>query len=375
MPSEPSVSGVSSACPACGESVPAGASFCPDCGVDIDASLPARCPDCEERFADDDRFCSNCGAARSGSRTATSTASESRRAPGSEPSASRSDRSASRGSPSDESQRAFRWRVQEHLDAGWEIERDDGDRVVLVDRGIGSAGVHVLLFLTTGGIGNVLYAWWHYSELAERLRLVRGDSTTPRPPSNAGEGTVETVSAYLLSGLLLLIGGWIAAVAAIGGSSGFALIGIGFALLGAGTAPPVRRRLKRRHGLAAFGRLRTVDHRVLRPTERVEEPCVVCGEAFDRGLVRRRRDETVVAGVPLLTHDERYNHYCAGCAREELFGPGEVPIDDATDIDRETAASDIDRETAASEADESETTEATQSGVPGETNTDPARER
>jgi hypothetical protein len=360
MPSESSARGVSPACPACGESVPAGASFCPDCGVDLDAYLPARCPDCDERFAADDRFCSNCGAARSGRGAANSTASVSRRGPGSAPSTSRSGRPTSPGTPSDESQRAFRRRIQEHLDAGWEIERDDGDRVVLVDRGIGSTGVHVLLFLTTGGVGNLLYGWWHYSELAERLRLVRGDSTTPRPPSNAGEGTVETVSTYLLSGLLLLIGGWIATVAAIGGSSGFALIGIGFVLLGAGTAPPVRRRLGRRHGLTEFGRLRTVDHRVIRPTERVEEPCVVCGEAFDRGLVRRRRDETVVAGVPLVTHDERYNHYCARCAREELFGIGKSSVDDTTDADSESVVS-----------------EASSSGAAAseEANADPVRER
>jgi len=36
-------------------------------------------------------------------------------------------------------------------------------------------------------------------------------------------------------------------------------------------------------------------------TERTEAPCVVCGEAFERGVVRRRRDETVVAGVPIRT--------------------------------------------------------------------------
>ncbi|SMO50264.1 zinc ribbon domain-containing protein [Halorubrum cibi] len=304
MPSETSGPGAPSACPACGEPVPADASFCPDCGVDLeDRSVPAHCPDCGERFDDDDRFCSNCGAARS-----------------------RGDSNPS--SNERESQRAFRRRVQEHLDAGWEIERDDGDRVLLVDRGIGSTGIHVLLFLTTGGIGNLLYGWWHYAELAERLRLVRGDSTTPRPPSNVDEGTAETVSTYLLSGLLLLIGGWIAAVAATGGSPAFAAIGVGFALLGAGMAPPVRRRIDRRHGVTDFGRLRSVDHRVVRPPERIEEPCVVCGETFDRGLVRRRRDETVLAGVPVLTHDERYNHYCADCARRELFGTDDVEVDD-----------------------------------------------
>ncbi|GAA0505465.1 Double zinc ribbon [Halorubrum aquaticum] len=320
MPSETSDHGTPFACPDCGEPVPADASFCPDCGVDLeDRSVPAHCPDCGERFDDDDRFCSNCGAARSRGDSSTS-----RRGTDTGSSASRSTPSSNER----ESQRAFRRRVQEHLDAGWEIERDDGDRVVLVDRGIGSTGIHVLLFLTTGGIGNLLYGWWHYAELAERLRLVRGDSTTPRPPSNVGGGTAETVSTYLLSGLLLLIGGWIAAVAATGGSPAFAAIGVGFALLGAGMAPPVRRRLDRRHGVRDFGRLRSVDHRVVRPTERIEEPCVVCGETFDRGLVRRRRDETVLAGVPVLTHDERYNHYCADCARRELFGADDVEVDD-----------------------------------------------
>ena len=321
MPSETSdPAGPPAACPSCGEAVPAGASFCPDCGADLDdAAVPAYCAECGEAFDDDDRFCSNCGASRS-TDGPPETASDrwtdaAERSDGPDASPSRS------ASSPRESARAFRRRVQDHLDAGWDVERDDGDRVVLVDRGIGSVGVHILLFIFTSGIGNLLYGWWHYSKLAERRRLVRGDETSARTPSSVETGgTVETVSAYLLSALLLLIGGLIGFMAATSSSPPAALIGIAFAGLGLGVAPPVRRRLDRRHGITKFGRQKTVDHRIVRPPESVDEPCVVCGEAFDRGLVRRRRDETVVAGVPVRTHSIRFNHYCPDCARSELFG-------------------------------------------------------
>ena len=293
-------------CSDCGEAVPPDASFCPDCGADLDDA--SFCPDCGEPFASDDRFCSNCGAARSGDGpTATHRPSD---APGS--------RSAS---PPDESDRAFRRRVQDHLDAGWDIERDDGDRVVLVDRGIGSVGVHILLFIFTSGIGNLLYGWWHYSKLAERRRIVRGDEATARVPSRSeSDQRMETLTAYIMSVGLLLIGGFICFFAVQSAANPAVLIGLAFGLLGIGTAPPVKRRLGRRHGITAFGRQKSVDHRTVRPPESVDEPCVVCGEAFDRGLVRRRRDETVVAGLPVRTHSMRYNHYCPDCARSELFG-------------------------------------------------------
>ena len=308
-------------CHQCDRTVPAGASFCPDCGADLgDRSGPAYCAECGEAFDDDDRFCSNCGASRSGDGSAAS-----------ERSSGRPERSSDAGSPSpDESERAFRRRVQDHLDAGWDIERDDGDRVVLVDRGIGSVGVHILLFIFTSGIGNLLYGWWHYSKLAERRRLVRGDGTPPRAPSRAaGESRTETAAGYVLIALLLAIGGWIAFLGGTSGSAPAALIGLAFIGLGLGVAPPVRRRLDRRHGVTEFGRQKTVDHRIVRPPESIDEPCVVCGEAFDRGLVRRRRDETVVAGVPVRTHSVRHNHYCPDCARSELFG-GDV---DASSLD------------------------------------------
>ncbi|MGM0447616.1 MAG: zinc ribbon domain-containing protein [Methanobacteriota archaeon] len=326
MPSETSDSGgPPAACPSCGEAVPAGASFCPDCGADVgDTADPAYCVECGEAFDDDDRFCSNCGASRSGGGDGASERSGrvGRASKGPNGRSSGPDASPSRSaSPPRENSRAFRRRVQDHLDAGWDIERDDGDRVVLVDRGIGSVGVHILLFIFTSGIGNLLYGWWHYSKLAERRRLVRGDETSARAPSSAaGESRTETVAGYILIALLLLIGGLIGYFAATSGSPPAALIGLAFIGLGLGVAPPVRRRLDRRHGVTEFGRQRTVDHRTVRPPESVDDPCVVCGEAFDRGLVRRRRDETVVAGVPVRTRSIRHNHYCVDCARSEVFG-------------------------------------------------------
>ncbi|QUO46758.1 MULTISPECIES: zinc ribbon domain-containing protein [Halorubrum] len=353
MPSETSdPGGPPAACPACGEAVPAGASFCPDCGADLgNPADPAYCSACGEAFDDDDRFCSNCGASRSGGGPDASEpagrATEESADPDSSPSRS--------ASTPRESSRAFRRRVQDHLDAGWNVERDDGDRVVLVDRGIGSVGVHILLFIFTSGIGNLLYGWWHYSKLAERRRLVRGDETAARAPSSAaGESLTETAAGYILIALLLAIGGLIAYFAATSGSPPAALIGLAFIGLGLGVAPPVRRRLDRRHGVTAFGRKKTVDHRIVRPPESVEEPCVVCGEAFERGLVRRRRDETVVAGVPVRTHSMRHNHYCADCARSELFGDrvgspslddmadDAGPVDDVDAVDDADAADDAD---------------------------------
>jgi len=324
-------------CRECDRAVAPDANFCPGCGADLgDPSAPAYCPECGDRFGPDDRFCSNCGAARS---SGESTAAGSGRSSGQDRSPSRS------SSPPRESDRAFRRRVRDHLDAGWEIERDNGDRVVLVDRGIGSVGVHILLLLTTSGVGNLLYGWWHYSKLSERRRLVRGDETPARAPSSReGSGRVETVSGYLLTGLLVLIGAWITTVGVTSGSPPVALVGVVFALLSLGMLPAVRRRLDRRHGITTFRRRKTVDHRVIRPPESVDEPCVVCGERIDRGLVRRRRDETVVAGVPVRTHSIRRNHYCVDCAQREVFGEESAGPDSVSEL-HAVAGSELDADT------------------------------
>lgn len=292
------------ACRECGRALPPDANFCPGCGTELgDAADAAYCAECGEPLAPDDEFCAACGAAR--------------------PEAARRADRRDDAAANDEAHRAFRRRVRDHLDDGWELTEDRGDRVVLVDRGVGSVPVHVLLLLTTGGVGNLLYGWYHYSELAETRRL--GVSDGPLPDGElsepgASDGAFVALSGYLLGGVLSLIGLGIAAVAAEQGAPLGAAFGLAFAVVGVALTPPAERRLNRRHALSRFGRIRTVDHRVVRATERTESPCVVCGESFERGVVRRRRDETVAAGVPVRTHATERNHYCADCAREELFG-------------------------------------------------------
>ncbi|WP_254922007.1 hypothetical protein [Halorubrum sp. Eb13] len=195
---------------------------------------------------------------------------------------------------------------------------------------MGSIPVHVLLLLTTGGVGNLLYGWYHYSELAETRRLSVSDGPIPDgelPSPDGNDDPLVALSGYLLGGILLLIGLGIAVVSARQGALPGAAFGAAFALVGLALTPPAERRLRRRHGLSRFGRIRTVDHRVIRATERTESPCVVCGESFERGVVRRRRDETVAAGVPVRTHAIERNRYCEDCAREELFGGSEGAAD------------------------------------------------
>lgn len=318
-------------CHDCGRAVTPGANFCPGCGADLrpgtstppsSAEPPAYCTECGDPFDRGDEYCSTCGAPRSGTGDAV-------------------DRDPSRADDA-EARQAFRQRVRDHLDAGWELRSDHGDRVVLVDRDVGSIPIHVLLLLTTGGVGNLLYGWYNYVERAETRRLAVDEelpaSDLDAPGSH--EDPLVTASGYLLSGLLLTIGLGIAAVGVGQGAILGSLFGLGFAAVGLALVPPVERRLGRRHAPPTFGRVRTVDHRITRSTERTDAPCVVCGDEFERGVVRRRRDETAVAGLPVWTHSMRYNHYCADCARAELFGGNSdaVATDASAGVDAEADA-------------------------------------
>jgi len=236
-----------------------------------------------------------------------------------------------------DARREFRVRVRDHLDDGWELTEDHGDRVVLVARDIGSIPAHVLLLLTTGGVGNLLYGWYNYAELAETRRLSVSDG--PLPDGELGRPATATRSSPSPATSWAAFSCWSGSGSPPSrsgrGARLGALFGLAFAALGLALSPPAERRLDRRHGLSRFGRIRTVDHRITPSTERTEAPCVVCGEAFERGVVRRRRDETVVAGVPIRTHSLRCNHYCAGCARAELFGgdADETAIDPDVSLD------------------------------------------
>lgn len=106
---------------------------------------------------------------------------------------------------------------------------------------------------------------------------------------------------------------------------------VAFVLVGTGVLvnPWAKRRLDRLHSPTTLGRARTVDERVVRPEERCTERCTACRERVDAGLVRRRREEYVLFGVPLVTSSERYNHYCLDCATAEFAAdrPGAAATD------------------------------------------------
>lgn len=100
------------------------------------------------------------------------------------------------------------------------------------------------------------------------------------------------------------------------------LLGLAFLFITSGIVvnPRFRRRLDRRRSLSRFGRAKTVDRRVLSPSENRDEPCVSCGSSLSKGIVRRYRQEYVVAGIPVWTTSEHRNFYCPSCATEELSG-------------------------------------------------------
>jgi len=304
-------------CEQCGHDVQPSANFCPQCGTAVGASY---CPDCGEPFADSAAFCSHCGTER--------------------PTASESTRHDSDGA---ETYEQFRRRVDAYLEAGWDLTADHGDRVTVVDRGIGSIAVHILLVLFTGGFLNILYGWYHYSKLAETRQLVIGGTTTNTAPTAAVDAEpaatttgTETLG-YVTSGLLFFISLMFFIVAVGGSSLAAGVIGLLVAASGSYVLPPAKRRFARRLGLTTFGRHKTVDHRIVHPTETTDEPCVVCGTEADGGLVRRRRDETVVAGIPIRTHQLETNHYCAACAHDEFVDSDLDGLDEFTDLQAEAA--------------------------------------
>lgn len=112
----------------------------------------------------------------------------------------------------------FRRHVQEHLNDGWDLYKDHGDRVIVKDRGTGSLPIHGgLLFSTLGG-GNLMYFVWSYEAAAETRQLTAGDSPEPFESEE--------------------IRRWWAKFQVISGGFISSLAGLGFALNGALGQPP-----------------------------------------------------------------------------------------------------------------------------------------
>lgn len=98
--------------------------------------------------------------------------------------------------------------------------------------------------------------------------------------------------------------------------------------------PRFRRRLDRRHEISRFGRVQSVDSRVLSESENRVESCTSCDASMREGLVRRYREEYTAAGIPIWTLSENHNFYCSSCASEELPGLTLTNRDDDSTTER-----------------------------------------
>ena len=157
------------------------------------------------------------------------------------------------------------------------------------------------------------------------------------------------------SALALLVGVVGTATGAVAGLSGetvpgaiFLAVGVSFLLLGAATTRRGRRRLGRRRSPTAFGRRPTVESRTVSPAESFDGRCVRCGSSVEAGAVRRYREETVLAGIPVYTHETGTNAYCLDCALDE-FGVADGSTQH--DADTDTVDALADRELEPSESD------------------------
>lgn len=279
-------------------------------------TAPNFCPQCGESLSPGDAFCSACGTAvadhaTDGRRTATGGHTK---ATGTRPGAT------SRGRV------AFQRRVEDLVIEGWDVKRDYGDRVVMVDRGIGSLGMHVLLLVFTSGVGNLLYAWYSYTVGAERVEL-REDGTE-RYSSDDGDpaGTswdlqsavgvaagLSLASVFALAGILLL---WVtSSLVPTAVALAFLLAGLLSIPLGTQFAPGFE-------SPTTFGRRRTTDEEIANAPN---TPCTACSRPVGTGVSRTFAERRYLAGIPVGTTNEGENCYCRPCANGD---PLEADLED-----------------------------------------------
>ncbi|WP_158057499.1 zinc ribbon domain-containing protein [Halorussus halophilus] len=270
-------------------------------------TTPNFCSKCGTALAQGDAFCSQCGTPVAGESARTRASADSfdaGRAGGFD--------AGKAGDPG-----YFRRRVEDLTDEGWDVEKDYGDRVVMVDRGFGSIGVHVLLLLFTWGLGNLFYGWYHYYRVPDRIeireggteRYLRGKNST----SNATSESSPDVGNLLLSIFVALVGvGFVTS-----GGSVFA-VGFGFVLLAlaVGLFEPVRERLGDRKPITTFGPGHETTQEVVREPD---VPCTACARPVNTGVKRTYRKRRYVAGVPVATSEEGENYYCRSCANGDPF--------------------------------------------------------
>ena len=271
-------------------------------------SSPNFCSSCGARLNEGAAFCSQCG----------------------DPVGDGSVGDVSRGAAGGHERSAFRERVREYRVNGWDVEQDYGDRVVVRKRGFGSIPAHVVLFFLTGGIGNVLYAWYRYGPGASRAEL-RADGRERWIDGGSGDGgwlweAAGTVTGILLVAFLLF---WLSAIT--GGDAVVGMAAVSVFLLLSVAYYLLSRRTGGRRSLTTFGRERSIDET---PTTDGSESCVVCGRGTPSGVVREYAERFYVAGVPVWTFEEGENRYCRACAAEETAGKAEPSPEPVPETDR-----------------------------------------
>ncbi|WP_439026865.1 zinc-ribbon domain-containing protein [Haloarchaeobius sp. DT45] len=239
--------------------------------------------------------------------------------------------------------RPLRDRVDARLVEGWEVEEDYGDRVVLVDRSYGSAGMHVLVALTTiwwtSGLGNAAYAAYKYYADAERLVVTRREGPNGPVVTESHEGSRSNGTGAVVAGLIL---GFLGLMLFLPLLFGLALVFEELALVllvGAmlvGGAVAASKAASSDHSFTDFGRTKDVTERVVYEPDL---PCTACLSPIEAGIERRYSDRFLLCGIPVKTYETGTNHYCRSCADGET--DSEVPEkntdEKATDTDARTA--------------------------------------
>lgn len=328
-------------CPSCGVSIGPAASYCPSCGDSLPDGKGHYCHRCGTEFDRGDEFCSSCGASRyrdvthEGDQTTTGDHAQTTGPVGQDQAWEQTESTAQDTVPDEEAYERFKRRVNGHLEEGWEIHEDQGDRVVLVKRDVGSLWIHALLLLFTYGVGNIFYALYRYTSAPSYKRLTVGDGQNVRrqQATSAEHGRQQAQAAasggsdgamYLVGGILLLWGLVLMAV----GSVGPLLVGGLLSALGLAVLPPVSERLSRRRSVSSFGTVTSTEDRTV---ENDPATCVVCGAPTEHGLEREYKKERVLAGVPVLTVESGTNRYCPDCALAHAVGSDDSHSDTAPD--------------------------------------------
>ncbi|WP_139136116.1 zinc ribbon domain-containing protein [Haladaptatus sp. W1] len=267
------------------------------------------CSQCGSALSPGDSFCSQCG-------SAVGAAGDGRRYT----------RGAGTRHPQD---LGFRRRVEDLTVEGWDVKHDYGERVVMVNRGFGSIPLHILLLMSTSGVGNLLYAWYCYSPGADRIELRADGSEEYFENEGVSTGwSAKSALGFLVSsffgvfgvlfGSFLLLTNWAGAGLVFGTAS--LLLGLFLLLLAPKHVPGFK-------SPTTFGRVRSTDEKtVFEPAT----PCSVCAEPVGNGVKRTYHERTYVAGIPVRTVNEGDNHYCRSCARGDFESGGAGVEPDAT---------------------------------------------